>query len=120
MRISDWSSDVCSSDLRAAHLHHGVVDDADEFLPAGEEGLAVAALGRLQVVVQVTVADMDEADQPRPVVDPQDPFSRSVIELGDARARHRTAMLDSSALALSPLACVSPSLPESAACRLRL
>src|SRR3546814_5658529 len=23
MRISDWSSDVCSSDLRARHPHHG-------------------------------------------------------------------------------------------------
>src|SRR3546814_1917926 len=94
MRISDWSSDVCSSDLRAAHLHHGVVDGAVEFLPAGEEGLAVAALGRLQVVVQVTVADMAEADQPHPVVDLQDPFPRSVIELGDARDRHRDVVLD--------------------------
>src|SRR3546814_8841431 len=25
MRISDWSSDVCSSDLRSRHVLHGVV-----------------------------------------------------------------------------------------------
>src|SRR3546814_13088143 len=32
MRISDWSSDVCSSDLRipAARQHAGAVNDADQ------------------------------------------------------------------------------------------
>src|SRR3546814_13819279 len=30
MRISDWSSDVCSSDLIAVHVGHGCVVVADE------------------------------------------------------------------------------------------
>src|SRR3546814_18892235 len=37
MRISDWSSDVCSSDLR-----EGVSEDGDDFL-GGEEAVAAVA-----------------------------------------------------------------------------
>src|SRR3546814_1429245 len=59
MRISDWSSDVCSSDLRA-HVLTGGVDDADLDLlhrlvvlgPAAHEDLAVGELGALDRVEQ--------------------------------------------------------------------
>src|SRR3546814_15028535 len=38
MRISDWSSDVCSSDLRAVDELDGVRDDAMRILDFGREG----------------------------------------------------------------------------------
>src|SRR3546814_1380933 len=48
MRISDWSSDVCSSDLVAAHRllpqpHHQPRNDAERALAADEELLQVIA-----------------------------------------------------------------------------
>src|SRR3546814_13010356 len=39
MRISDWSSDVCSSDL----LHHGVFEDLQKGLLIGIRGAAPVA-----------------------------------------------------------------------------
>src|SRR3546814_18852920 len=36
MRISDWSSDVCSSDLRAGAPYHGVRADAYELMHGGQ------------------------------------------------------------------------------------
>src|SRR3546814_3500172 len=41
MRISDWSSDVCSSDLEA--LHHGVFEDLQKGLLIGIRGAAPVA-----------------------------------------------------------------------------
>src|SRR3546814_14832751 len=46
MRISDWSSDVCSSDLtgrRSAHFHH-VLDHIDEHPRGSPEWMAVQFL----------------------------------------------------------------------------
>src|SRR3546814_19401050 len=57
MRISDWSSDVCSSDLRGLHP---VVEDLDGHAIQRLEGLHMAAQQRLQVLVQ-HIAGNDEA-----------------------------------------------------------
>src|SRR3546814_3358709 len=48
MRISDWSSDVCSSDLR------GLVDDAKNRLGSGVAVLVAVNEGRASVAVGVT------------------------------------------------------------------
>src|SRR3546814_13184102 len=48
MRISDWSSDVCSSDLR------GLVDDAKNLLGSGVAVLVAVNEGRASVAVGVT------------------------------------------------------------------
>src|SRR3546814_634779 len=52
MRISDWSSDVCSSDLRHVAAHQGGIDlqeGAADVLSEGEVALPVAAV---EVVVE--------------------------------------------------------------------
>src|SRR3546814_10531048 len=51
MRISDWSSDVCSSDLEVEHVAVDVVDQA---------AAVEAALGR---VAAVAVGRADQADR---------------------------------------------------------
>src|SRR3546814_9001559 len=67
MRISDWSSDVCSSDLIAA------LDPAALALAGAEDmELAVGGLARDQ-----------RADLPRPDIERRD-------DLFDARRRHRS------------------------------
>src|SRR3546814_11017366 len=43
MRISDWSSDVCSSDLFGVPIHHRVTIEAPS-LSAGPSGFVVGAL----------------------------------------------------------------------------
>src|SRR3546814_12528106 len=46
MRISDWSSDVCSSDLRADHAGHrrdGLQHDRAVAVALGEEGVRAEA-----------------------------------------------------------------------------
>src|SRR3546814_20558151 len=52
MRISDWSSDVCSSDLQAAH---GVADQHRLLRQAGDLLLAEAAVIGALLVVQLGV-----------------------------------------------------------------
>src|SRR3546814_19798536 len=68
MRISDWSSDVCSSDLLGAHVVQvaadavaGADDIARDRLVLGDERLGVAA----QVDVDVAALDaLDDAGHP--------------------------------------------------------
>src|SRR3546814_7836754 len=43
MRISDWSSDVCSSDLYAEVVKYGLLGDADFFAWLEENGAALLA-----------------------------------------------------------------------------
>src|SRR3546814_10694715 len=56
MRMSDWSSDVCSSDLRIPHLHcqhaHRRLQqrDGDPLAWAAVSGVMVAAALRYQIV----------------------------------------------------------------------
>src|SRR3546814_6976577 len=61
MRISDWSSDVCSSDLQV--LHH-VVEAAAVHLP----GLAAGAFGQAGALFQAEV----EGDEVEGAADPGD------------------------------------------------
>src|SRR3546814_12043523 len=43
MRISDWSSDVCSSDLAGGQWYPSLLYDGDAITPAFEEQLTAAA-----------------------------------------------------------------------------
>src|SRR3546814_4039109 len=45
MRISDWSSDVCSSDLGAMMLSDGIADLLGRFQQSGDGGAARSAVG---------------------------------------------------------------------------
>src|SRR3546814_10218823 len=60
MRISDWSSDVCSSDLRAARRHvMGDIGDGDDGMPAALVGGIVVRLGEHRVVMVAGVFRVD-------------------------------------------------------------
>src|SRR3546814_13642329 len=65
MRISDWSSDVCSSDLRNAALPERIADHAMAILRDGEMGEPEVSLSPLtyhwqhQVAIELFVADPD-------------------------------------------------------------
>src|SRR3546814_10265686 len=61
MRISDWSSDVCSSDLGAPEKRAGVMIDASSgpatsIEPEGVAGAGVRRLGRSLVAIVAAVA----------------------------------------------------------------
>src|SRR3546814_17397328 len=45
MRISDWSSDVCSSDLLAAGVSGGLIDSSPAALPRSQQGAGWPASG---------------------------------------------------------------------------
>src|SRR3546814_18831550 len=89
MRISDWSSDVCSSDLLAADL-------VDRLLPGDLRPLAVHQLGRmLQAALTVRMladrralgamgAEVDRAVPAGLLPDPD-----AVLHLGHPRAARR-------------------------------
>src|SRR3546814_2207980 len=90
MRISDWSSDVCSSDLevlrRVATAGGVQLVDLDQHLRKGEAGHgAVDATRQFLGVMQSTVADED-GDVPPPL-----PLGRLAQrgDLGQARALER-------------------------------
>src|SRR3546814_10382390 len=56
MRISDWSSDVCSSDLEISH-------DVQEFVLA-LEGCEVAAFGQFLPILDVTIVFLNQRARP--------------------------------------------------------
>src|SRR3546814_12694729 len=72
MRISDWSSDVCSSDLIVVHqayelwfkqiLHELALVDAifaEESLDDRDIGRAVAALERIERILKLLIGQLD-------------------------------------------------------------
>src|SRR3546814_10200150 len=61
MRISDWSSDVCSSDLNQHGHGYGGIDDAG----AAEQGDQQVGRQRRGQDVDQVVAQQDGAEQPR-------------------------------------------------------
>src|SRR3546814_9682829 len=68
MRISDWSSDVCSSDLDAPASEHAFGDDDDVARLKADIRLDLAALdkvGQAQRIFVLFAAALVEADQPR-------------------------------------------------------
>src|SRR3546814_13536667 len=74
MRISDWSSDVCSSDLAAAHGLAGFLHQLDHFLQRQRRRFAVlgnaavepavAAVGAVAAVEDLDVAAVEFLDDP--------------------------------------------------------
>src|SRR3546814_13787358 len=69
MRISDWSSDVCSSDLVAAEHHRGVAARPAEAARALRHGAGHEQVG-LAVRQAGDLADDEPRRQQRPVDDP--------------------------------------------------
>src|SRR3546814_11261280 len=68
MRISDWSSDVCSSDLDAPASEHAFGDDDDVARLKADIRLDLAALdkvGQAQRIFVLFAAALVEADQTR-------------------------------------------------------
>src|SRR3546814_764362 len=65
MRISDWSSDVCSSDLNALKTHHHAVEKTVKVLQTVAD--ALPALGIVAAVLGV-VKTMGSIDQPPAVL----------------------------------------------------
>src|SRR3546814_11281232 len=73
MRISDWSSDVCSSDLTP---DHGVVANAQNTGVTGSLDLIIGAdgLGTVSLLGNEGLSDVTSGGQPVTyVVDPSDP-----------------------------------------------
>src|SRR3546814_17420638 len=71
MRISDWSSDVCSSDLVAGHLclvavvvddHRGRDEARGRRVGAEEVGLRTVLAGAEQVILEPGAGDGDAGD----------------------------------------------------------
>src|SRR3546814_13669612 len=74
MRISDWSSDVCSSDLTP---DHGVVANAQNTGVTGSLDLIIGAdgLGTVSLLGNEGLRDVTSGGQPVTyVVDPSDPY----------------------------------------------
>src|SRR3546814_8345266 len=66
MRISDWSSDVCSSDLLAKETRADADDDREHHhLDAGRHDIAEDALGEERGLVPEREGHQDEAGQRR-------------------------------------------------------
>src|SRR3546814_17339290 len=66
MRISDWSSDVCSSDLVAASdalRSEEISHDVQEFVLA-LEGCEVAAVGQFLPILDVTIVFLNQRARP--------------------------------------------------------
>src|SRR3546814_6169780 len=55
MRISDWSSDVCSSDLRADRLQAGARPAGGRRAPVGYEGSKVYRMDRLRKIENTVI-----------------------------------------------------------------
>src|SRR3546814_15013466 len=82
MRISDWSSDVCSSDLRPCRTfqaaHRGVAVEADDEAVAG--GARLLQQGHVAGVQKVETA-VGEADL-EPGLTPAGDLSHQAVEVG--------------------------------------
>src|SRR3546814_5064856 len=57
MRISDWSSDVCSSDLLAGGMHHAMANRASGFCVYNDVAVAIAWL--VEQGARVAYVDLD-------------------------------------------------------------
>src|SRR3546814_3988401 len=95
MRISDWSSDVCSSDLGVGRAEAGT--EVAQPLGAGphDEGLRAELLGEVQAVIAgIGLGDGRELARPLPVEGPavdQDAADRHAV----ARSEEHTSELQS-------------------------
>src|SRR3546814_19559391 len=90
MRISDWSSDVCSSDLEWGSEDRQEQGTQECFQPAdeeaevvaggGEDGVGVVAVAALEIVALHAVLGLDVADDG---LDSGAPFQLAADGLGD-------------------------------------
>src|SRR3546814_14869785 len=84
MRISDWSSDVCSSDLSIAHLD---VEQHDIGLQPGDlrDGLAATARRtRMINLGKLREDQLEPAERERLIVDGQDPYRHPAYPSGNS------------------------------------
>src|SRR3546814_17759291 len=72
MRISDWSSDVCSSDLRVRQGKYALLDGEISFAPSSFDGMKVVIWGKnltnheyLQSVLESELGDGVSFADPR-------------------------------------------------------
>src|SRR3546814_9841615 len=78
MRISDWSSDVCSSDLRAEQMPHAVAfEEQREVERAGRHGLEIIGAVEEGGAVEIGRADLAQR------------FEEIIGEIGRASCRER-------------------------------
>src|SRR3546814_996871 len=91
MRISDWSSDVCSSDLNSLRPLFGSIQQPlaqQPHRPAGRHAtLAFAAGGAGDVQVRPALA-LGEARQEAARGDGAGPAAADVVDVGEARIEH--------------------------------
>src|SRR3546814_3935130 len=87
MRISDWSSDVCSSDLDEAHQHLGFHARLDDALHQVVVSRVAILMGRLVAEVMGLV-DHDEIVV-APIHMPEVDIARQTAEIGRASCRER-------------------------------
>src|SRR3546814_1367373 len=94
MRISDWSSDVCSSDLRKTLRHQQMGDDLvdiqrlDEALRA-QPHLFLAALRLFGLGHDVDRPAGELGRQPDVLAAPADCQAQLIVEIGRASCRER-------------------------------
>src|SRR3546814_4480864 len=98
MRISDWSSDVCSSDL--LRLHVGEVDVEDARRRPVLRRVAVMRLGRRLLVPRLDRTHLDRRlrQMSEQLALPRADFAQQRIRLGDigsARSEEHTSELQS-------------------------
>src|SRR3546814_19556203 len=86
MRISDWSSDVCSSDLPDIHLRREAQRQA--FLPAGDVGAAGAIAQRPEIDAVFVLQDAAQPQRQRHLVFRYaDRPAFEILRTGDAPVR---------------------------------
>src|SRR3546814_8476104 len=101
MRISDWSSDVCSSDLLNPELYAAYVNRS------GDLGQEVRALPRVDTTRVVTVKVQDRSGQPVP-------FADVVVTCSDGNSITMATQADGSAVFFPGLDRVSERLTVAA------
>src|SRR3546814_2917425 len=123
MRISDWSSDVCSSDLEGCGAWNALVEESVQSAPGG---LAGSLSGRARAGGKIAFVDLESESQPRPrLTSGIAEFDRvtggglvpgsAVLVAGDPGIGKSTLLLQVAAcLAGPPLP--APGVPAGAAC----
>src|SRR3546814_16436429 len=136
MRISDWSSDVCSSDLLLHHVHHAVVErrglhpavvvellpglghrrlvgDGHHAHPAAQHAQCIHHVERLRAAADLHHRERATLRGPHAAV-----FTRQPVDLVLDHTRDRHLPLgDDHTLALGPQRTPPPFLPPRLGCR---
>src|SRR3546814_9356270 len=108
MRISDWSSDVCSSDLRG--LHRGRAGVAEQVEETAAARLAEDALAQRTVVEEQAGVEVVEQVHPQPRL----AFTHDEAFTARAEAGARLRVLDRKSTRLNSSPLCAPRMPSSA------